>query len=105
MENEDMTIEKCLKLVEEVRKECEIMQPKIESLELELSVYHAIGNIATCHAAVEKYKPEEVKNYNGDYGICPVCSSGVHRTDCYCSHCGKRLKWIDEKRVGVCDEK
>ena len=105
MENEDMTIEKCLKLVEEVREECEKMQPKIESLELELNVYHAIGDIATCHAAVEKHKLAEVKNCNGDHGTCPVCSSGVHRTDCYCSHCGKRLKWIDGKRAGVCDEK
>lgn len=70
-----------------------------------LREYEKIGNLEECYLAIEKTKPEETKNCNGDYGICPACSSGVHRTDCYCSHCGKRLKWIDEKRGRVHDEK
>lgn len=59
--------------------------------------YKAIESVDTCRAAVAKTKGKNVIVRSGEYGICPECNSGVCKFDRYCSRCGQRLDWNNDK--------
>ena len=100
----------------ECRKNIDILT-KINKALNEVEQYRAIGTPEECRAAVEKQKANKivrVKLRQSEWGSeyrCPVCESDLIKTAFFnedgtepdekiswCSGCGTKLDWSDEKR-------
>ena len=93
----------------------ELMDNAIKALE-DVKQYRAIGTVEECRAAMEKQKANKivhVKLRQSEWGSeyrCPVCESDLIKTVFFnedgtepdkkiswCSGCGQKLDWSDEK--------
>ena len=89
---------------------CDHKDEYIEELEAEVEEYRAIGTLEECRAAVEKQTARKgirekiKKGYNRGmhHYYCPVCYEkgdlrNKYNVGLYCSDCGQKLDWEDEK--------